>query len=151
MADFTLTRRIDASPRSSSTRSPTTGATPDYTPIRRAVLEREGDEEPNGKGAIRALHLAGPPMRERVIAFERPGLFTYELLSGLPVKDHVGTVTLEAQDGGTLMSYRVETTPTIPLSGPVVVGGMKVAIGRLMAAVQREAESRPAPAPASSA
>ena len=151
MADFTLTRRIAAAPDVVFDTITDHRRYSDYTPIRRAELEREGDEEPNGKGAIRALHLAGPPMRERVVAFERPHLFTYELLSGLPVRDHVGTVTLDARDGGTLMTYRIETTPTIPLSGPVVVGGMKVAIGRLMAAVAKEAESRPASAPAPSA
>lgn len=145
MADFTLTRQIDAPPEVVFDTITDHRRYSDYTPIRRAELEREGDEEPNGKGAIRALHLAGPPMRERVVAFERPHLFTYELLSGLPVRDHVGTVTLDARDGGTLMTYRIETTPTIPLSGPAVVGGMRIAIGRLIAAVQREAEGRPTP------
>jgi uncharacterized protein YndB with AHSA1/START domain len=145
MADFTLTRQIDAAPEVVFDTITDHRRYSDYTPIRRAELEREGDEEPNGKGAIRALHLAGPPMRERVVAFERPHLFTYELLSGLPVRDHVGTVTLDARDGGTLMTYRIETTPTILLSGPAVVGGMRIAIGRLIAAVQREAEGRPTP------
>ncbi len=147
MAEFTLTRRMSASPETVFDTITDHRRYSDYTPIRRAELEREGDTEPNGTGAIRALHLAGPPMRERVIAFERPRLFTYELLSGLPVRDHVGTVTVEADGDGALMTYRVETTPTIPLAGPVLVAGLKLSIGRLMAAVQREAESR-APAPA---
>ena len=118
---------------------------PDYTPLRRVVIEREGETEPNGKGAIRALHAVGPPIREHVIAFERPRLFTYEVLSGLPVRQQIGTVTVEPSNAGTLMSYRIEMTPKIPLSGPVLVAGAKVAIGRLMAAVQREAEGRPTP------
>lgn len=144
MPTFTLTRRIEASPEVVFDTITDHRRYSDYTPIRRAELEREGDTEPNGKGAIRALHLVGPPMRERVIAFDRPHLFTYEILSGLPVRDHVGTVTVDAAGSGSLMTYRIETTPTIPLSGPVVVNAFKIGIGRLMSAVQREAESRPA-------
>lgn len=142
MADFTLTRRIDASPEVVFDTITDHRRYSDYTPIRRVELEREGDQEPNGKGAIRALHALGPPIREHVIAFERPRLFTYEVLSGLPVREQIGTVTLDPDGGGTLMSYRIELTPRIPFSGPALVAGFKVAIGRLMASVQREAENR---------
>lgn len=144
MAEFTLTRRIDASPEVVFDTITDHRRYPDYTPIRRAELEREGETEPNGKGAIRVLYVLGPPIREHVVAFDRPRLFTYEVLSGLPVKEQIGTVTLDAEDAGTLMTYRIEMTPKIALSGPVLAAGTKVAIGRLMAAVQEEAESRPA-------
>jgi len=146
MAEFTLVRHMDASPEAVFDAITDHRRYSDYTPIRRAELEREGDTEPNGKGAIRALHLVGPPMRERVIAYERPHLFTYELISGLPFRDHIGTVIVDPDGSGSRMTYRVETTPTIPLSGPVLVGALKLSLGRLMAAVQKEAESRPAPA-----
>lgn len=144
MAEFTLTRRMNASPEAVFDAITDHRRYSDYTPIRRAELEREGDTEPNGEGAIRALHLVGPPMRERVIAYERPRLFSYELISGLPVRDHVGTVTIDPAGSGSLVTYQVETTPTIPFSGPVLVSALKLSLGRLMAAVQREAESRPA-------
>lgn len=142
MAEFVLTRKMEAPPEVVFDTITDHRRYSDYTPIRRAELEREGDSEPNGKGAIRVLHVAGPPMRERVIAFERPHLFTYELLSGLPVRDHIGTVTVDPAGSGSLMTYRVETTPTIPLAGPAFVAALKLSIGRLMAAVQREAQSR---------
>lgn len=144
MAEFTLTRHINASPEVVFETITDHRRYPDYTPIRRTELEREGDTEPNGKGAIRVLHVVGPPIREHVIAFDRPHLFTYEVLSGLPVEEQIGTVTLDAEGAGTVMSYRIEVTPKIPFSGPVLVAGAKIAIGRLMAAVQKEAESRPA-------
>lgn len=149
MAEFTLTRRIDAAPETVFDTITDHRRYSDYTPVRRAELEREGNAEPNGEGAVRTLHLLGPPLRERVIAYERPRLFSYELLSGLPVRDHVGTVTIDPDGSGSRMTYRVQTTPTIPLAGPVLVQGLKLSIGRLMAAVASEAESRPAPAPAS--
>ena len=47
-------------------------------------------------GAIKRM------IRERVTAYERPSLFAYEVLSGVPVASQIGTVTLEASGGGCL-------------------------------------------------
>jgi uncharacterized protein YndB with AHSA1/START domain len=118
----------------------------EITPVRKAELEREGEPSPNGVGAIRVLTVAGPPMREEVIAYERPQRFSYKILSGLPVRDHVGTVELKATGGGTEMAYAVKTTPTIPLAGPVFMLILKKAIRDLMAGVAKESERRAADA-----
>lgn len=117
---------------------------PEITSLRKAALEREGEPAPNGVGAIRVLTVAGPPMREEVIAYERPWRFSYKILSGLPVRDHVGTVELEAADGGTEITYAVKTTPTLPLAGPVFMAVLKKAIKDLMAGVAKESERRAA-------
>ena len=115
----------------------------EITPLRRAELEREGEPAPNGLGAIRVLSaLPGPPMREEIIGYERPSRFSYKILSGLPVRDHVGTVELRPVDGGTELVYAVKTTPTIPLSGPVFMAILKKAIRDLMAGVAKESERR---------
>jgi hypothetical protein len=117
----------------------------EITPLRRAELEREGEPAPNGLGAIRVLSaLPGPPMREEVIGYERPSRFSYKILSGLPVRDHVGTVELGAKGGGTELVYAVKTTPTIPLSGPVFMAILKKAIRDLIGGVAKESESRAA-------
>lgn len=118
----------------------------EITPVRKAELEREGDPAPNGVGAIRALTVVPPPMREEVIAYERPERFSYKVLSGLPLRDHVGTVELKAVDGGTEMAYAIKTTPTIPLAGPVIIMVLKKAIRDLIAGVTKESERRAADA-----
>lgn len=118
---------------------------PEITSLRRAELEREGEPAPNGLGAIRVLTVAGPPMREEVIAYERPSRFAYKVLSGLPVRDHVGTVEMQPDgDGGTEIVYAVKTTPTIPLAGPVFMAILKKAIRDLIAGVAKESERRAA-------
>jgi uncharacterized protein YndB with AHSA1/START domain len=116
----------------------------EITPLRKAALEREGEPSPNGVGAIRVLTVAGPPMREEVIAYERPYRFSYKILSGLPVRDHVGTVELKAANGGTEITYAVKTTPTIPLAGPVFMVVLKKAIRDLIGGVTKESERRAA-------
>ena len=114
----------------------------EITPLRKATLEREGEPAPNGLGAIRVLSVAGPPMREEVIAYERPSRFSYKILSGLPVRDHVGTVEMRPADGGTEVVYSVKTTPTLPLGGPVFMLVLKKAIRDLLGGVAKESERR---------
>jgi len=146
VASFTLTREI-AAPAEVVFEVLTDHARyAELTPLRRSELEREGSPDPNGIGAIRKLTAVGPPMREEVIAFEPPDRFSYTVLSGLPVRDHVGTVELSEQGGGTKMVYAVRTHPTIPVVGFAVVAGVKQAIGGLIDGVAKESERRAAAA-----
>jgi uncharacterized protein YndB with AHSA1/START domain len=114
------------------------------TPLRRAELEREGEPAPNGVGAIRVLTAVGPPLREEVLAYEPGTRFSYKLLSGLPLRDHVGTVELTPAGGGTKVVYAVRTTPTVPLAGGAVVAVVKVGVKQLLGGVAKESERRAA-------
>lgn len=144
MASFTFTREIAAPPET------VFGVLTDHrkyselTPLRKSELEREGDPAPNGLGAIRKLSAIGPPLREEVIAYEPDGRFSYKLLSGLPVRDHVGTVELTASGSGTKMVYAVRTHPTVPVVGAVVVAVIKQAVKGLVDGVVKESERRAA-------
>lgn len=142
MAAFAIERNVAAPPETVFAVITDHRAYPDYTPLRKAILEKEGSPAPDGVGAVRALYLAGPPMREEVLAYEAPRRFTYRLLSGLPARDHVGTVTLTPEGEGTKIAYEIETTPTIRPLAPLILAGMKIGIGRLMVGVAAEAEKR---------
>ncbi|MDX6635057.1 MAG: hypothetical protein QOF06_1260 [Solirubrobacterales bacterium] len=143
MASFTYVRQVAAPPEVVFDILTDHRRYTEITPLRKAELEREGEPAPNGRGAIRVLSaLPGPPMREEVIAYEAPRRFSYKILSGLPVRDHVGTVELRPKDGGTEITYAVKTTPTIPLAGPVFMAILKKAIRDLIAGVAKESERR---------
>ena len=147
MASFRYVRRVAAPPEVVFDVLTDHRRYTEITPLRRAELEREGEPTPNGLGAIRVLAAApGPPMREEVIAYERPFRFAYKILSGLPVRDHVGTVEMQPSGEGTELVYAVKTTPTIPLSGPVFMAILKKAIRDLIAGVAKESERRAADA-----
>ena len=105
---------------------------------------RAGAERP--RRDPRAQRAVGPPMREEVIAYERPSRFSYKVLSGLPVRDHVGTVELSPSDGGTEVAYAVQTTPTCRVGGSVVIAVLKQAIKELLGGVAKESERRAADA-----
>jgi uncharacterized protein YndB with AHSA1/START domain len=146
MASFTYERQVAAPPEIVFDVLTDHRRYTEITALRKAELEREGEPEPNGLGAIRRLTLAGPPMREEVIAYERPHRFSYTVLSGLPVRDHVGTVELTPSGDGTRVVYAIRTTPTLPVGGFAVVATMKRAIRTLLAGVAKESERRAADA-----
>lgn len=144
MASFKYVRQVAAPPETVFDVLTDHRRYPEITALRKAELEREGEPAPNGVGAIRVLTVAGPPIREEVLAYERPRRFAYKLLSGLPVRDHVGTVELTPADGGTEVTYAVKTTPTLPFGGPVFMLFLKKAIRDLLGGVAKESERRAA-------
>jgi uncharacterized protein YndB with AHSA1/START domain len=146
VASFTFVREIDAPPEVVFDLLTDHRRYAEMTPLRKSVLEREGEPAPNGVGSIRVLSALGPPLREETIVYERPSRFSYKLLSGLPVRDHVGTVSLEQSDGGTRVTYAVRTNSTLPFGGGVVIALIKQGITQLLNGVSSEAERRAAAA-----
>lgn len=112
------------------------------TPLRSSTLEREGSPDPNGVGAIRRLALAGPPIREEVTEFERPSLFGYKALSGVPAKEHSGTVRLSERSGGTILTWHVDSVPKLRVPDAVYVAALKPVINQLLRGVVKESERR---------
>lgn len=139
MPGFTLVQRTAATPERVFDVLTDHRAYPSFTPLRRVELEREGEPPPNGVGAIRVLHAVGPPIREEVTLFERPRRFSYRLLSGAPVRDHVATVTLDPENGGTRVVYTINSTPTVPLGKAAVLAVLKLSIRRLLKGAVSEA------------
>ena len=131
--------------RSSSRCSPTTARYAEITPLRKSELEREGEPAPNGVGAIRVLRAVGPPLREEVIAYEPPSRFSYKLLSGLPVRDHVGTVELTPERRRHQDRLRgAHDADRAAGRRAVVVGRSKQGIKQLLDGVANESERRAA-------
>jgi uncharacterized protein YndB with AHSA1/START domain len=144
VASFTFVREVKAPPETVFDVLTDHRRYAEMTPLRKSVLEREGEPAPNGVGAIRVLHSVGPALREEVIGFERPGRFSYRMLSGVPLRDHVGTVSLEPGGAGTKVTYAVRTTPTLPVVGAAVVAVAKLAIKQLLNGIVAESERRAA-------
>jgi uncharacterized protein YndB with AHSA1/START domain len=143
VASFTFNREIAAPPETVFEVLTDHRRYSELTPLRKSVLEREGEPAPNGVGAIRKLTAVGPALREEVIAYEQPSRFSYTLLSGLPVRDHVGTVELTPNGGGgTKMVYAVKTQPTVPVVGAAVVAAVKQAVKGLIGGIAGESERR---------
>jgi uncharacterized protein YndB with AHSA1/START domain len=109
--------------------------------VRRSTLDREGVPAPNGVGAIRRIEAVGPPIVEEIIDYRRPTRYAYKMLSGAPVRDHVGTVELREAGAGTEVSWHLRSTSKIPgLNRPLSLL-LKRVIGELLKGAVKAAES----------
>lgn len=142
MASFTLFREVAAPPEVVFDVLTDHRRYAEITRLRKSELEREGDPAPNGVGAIRVLRAVGPPIREEVVVYERPSRFSYKVLSGLPLRDHLGTVSLEPSDGGTRVTYALKAIPIVPFAGRAVMLLLERAVTELLNGVVSESERR---------
>jgi hypothetical protein len=110
----------------------------EWTPARAVVLESLGRPDPNGVGAVRALRLWGPTIRERITAFEPPTRLEYELVSGLPFRDYTGEIVIEPRGDGSLISTTISFRTIIPGTQFLVALAIRVAsVGAARAAQRR--------------
>jgi uncharacterized protein YndB with AHSA1/START domain len=143
MTEFTLTRTTTAPIETVFDALTDHRAIADYVwAVRRSTLDREGTPAPNGVGAVRRLEALGPAIVEEIIEYQRPTGYAYKMVSGAPVRDHVGTVALREVGTGTEVSWHLRSTPKIPgldwLLSPVLKrvisellnGGVDAAEGR---------------------
>jgi uncharacterized protein YndB with AHSA1/START domain len=142
VASFTLLREVAAPPEVVFDVLTDHRRYAEITRLRKSTLEREGDPAPDGVGAIRVLAAVGPPVREEVVVYERPNRFSYKVLSGLPLRDHLGTVSLEPSDAGTKVTYALKAIPTVAFAGKVVMLGLERAVTELLNGVVSESERR---------
>jgi uncharacterized protein YndB with AHSA1/START domain len=109
----------------------TAGATwPSWSGHDSFELEREGDEAPEGVGAIRVFRRGRIASRERVVEAVPGRRLSYELLSGMPLRDYRATVDLTPDGDGTLISWRSQFTPKVPGTGRIYRRFLQVFIER---------------------
>lgn len=90
---------------------------PDWSPLGSFELERPGTDEPEGVGAIRVFRTGRVTSRERVVAREPGRRFSYELLSGLPLRGYHADVDLSSDGAGTTIRWHSSFTATVPGTG----------------------------------
>jgi hypothetical protein len=76
------------------------------------TLEREGALERNGVGAVRQVAMLGRVIREEVTAFVAPQRMAYRALSGMPLPDYRGEVTVKPRNGvaGSVITWELSTS-----------------------------------------
>jgi polyketide cyclase/dehydrase/lipid transport protein len=93
---------------------------PRWGPITRFQLEREGDGEPEGVGAVRAFGRGPIHGRDEITGFARDRQFRYVHVDGLPVRDYRGVVDLVPAGSGTDIMWTVSFDARYPGTGWLV-------------------------------
>ena len=93
---------------------------PVWGPLDRFELEREGEGEPEGVGAIRVLGSGRIKGRDEITGFEQDREFRYVHLGGLPVRNYEARVTITPVDSGADITWRTTFDPKFPFTGMFV-------------------------------
>lgn len=81
------------------------------------TLEKIGQADRNGVGAVRRIHARGLTIFEEVIHFEAPREMQYKVLRGAPLTEHLGTIRVIPDGTGSRVDY------TIRFGCPLWAGG----------------------------
>ena len=90
---------------------------PSWSPIDSFELERPGDDEPEGVGAIRVFRTGRYTMREQIVELVPQRRFSYALLSGLALRDYRADVDLEPAAAGTAIRWHSSFAAKAPGTG----------------------------------
>lgn len=103
-----------------------------WAPGLKATLVRPGPAERNGVGAQRRIQPAPllPAFVEEVTAFEPEQRLSYRAVSGIPLRNYTGDVTLRPAGSGTEISYTVRADNRIPGAAAILANGLLFALKR---------------------
>jgi hypothetical protein len=94
------------------------GATwPTWGPLDSFELEKPGDGEPEGLGAVRVFRSGRVTGRDTIVELVPDRRFSYEHASNLPIRDYRADVDLEPTEGGTAIRWVSTFAPKIPGTG----------------------------------
>ena len=106
---------------------------PVWSTIDSFELEREGEGEPEGVGAVRIFRSGRIVGRDEILGFTQDRSFRYAHRKGLPVRDYRGEVDLTPDGAGTSIRWRVSYSPKVPGTGWL----LRKALTRFLAGVTR--------------
>ncbi|MFI6172007.1 SRPBCC family protein [Nocardia sp. NPDC051052] len=107
-----------------------------YLPIQ-VKLTKPGLTEREGVGAQHLLGVGPVGITEEITKLVPGERMEYKIVKGAPVKRHVGVVTFTDADNGTLVSYTMESEPSLPVPAKVLEFGLKNLITQFIKAAQK--------------
>jgi hypothetical protein len=90
---------------------------PDWSPIGSFTLDKEGEAEREGLGAIRIFQTGRTRSCERIVELVPDQRLSYTLVSGLPLRGYRADVDLEPNGAGTTIHWRSSFDPQVPGTG----------------------------------
>jgi uncharacterized protein YndB with AHSA1/START domain len=98
--------------------------------IRQSTLEREGQPEADGVGAVRRLGSGPFSSREEIVDYDPPKHLAYVMRGQFPIRGYRSDIDLsDGAHGGTVISWRSRFVPVVPGTGPIFGGFLKNIVG----------------------
>ncbi len=135
MTSFTLSRMVDLPAKKvweiagDFTKSPGPGVL--------VEVEKQGDPDAHGVGAIRAITIGKVRVRERLDSIDPPKSFAYTILSGAPIKNHSGKAEFIPKGSSTEIRWSGEFSPKIPFTGWICCKVSKGAVNGLIDEIEK--------------
>ncbi|WP_174188778.1 SRPBCC family protein [Nocardia barduliensis] len=107
-----------------------------FVPVQ-VKLVKPGLTEREGVGAQHLIGLGPVGVTEEITKLVPGERMEYKIVKGAPVKRHVGIVTFADADNGTLVSYTMESDPSLPVPAKVLEFGLKNLIGQFIKGAQK--------------
>jgi polyketide cyclase/dehydrase/lipid transport protein len=125
-----------ASPQQVWTVLADTASWPDWAPFDEVAVE-QGHEV----GEVRRLRSGRITTRERIVGFEPPRRYVYEIVSGLPIREYVAEVLLSpVVEGGTEVRWKASFRAKVPGTGWVLKRLLQGALRKGADALVRRAD-----------
>jgi len=102
---------------------------PSWSPIDAFDLERHGESEPEGVGAVRVLRSRRVTGRDTIVELVPDRRLSYTHTSRLPVRDYRGDIDLTPVAGGTEIRWATSFEPKYPGIGGLLRRGLDGFIG----------------------
>jgi hypothetical protein len=115
---------------------------PSWSPLGSFELVHPGAGDPEGVGAVRLFRTGRVQSRERVVVAKPNERFSYELISGVAVRDYVATVKLVASGDTTLITWRSTFRAKVPGTGWLYRRQLSTFIGLTVNGLAAAAESQ---------
>jgi uncharacterized protein YndB with AHSA1/START domain len=90
---------------------------PQWSPLESFELVERGDGVPEGVGAVRIFRTKRVISTERVVTVQPDEVFSYELVSGMPLRDYVAVIMLQPSGAGTAIRWRSTFRAKVPGTG----------------------------------
>lgn len=99
---------------------------------------RDSDQaDPNGVGSVRKVGIGPLGLKETVTRFEQDSLIEYTVTSVSPIRNHLGRIRFDENNGRTQVYYSIRFDEVVPLTGKVVKSALEQAIRKGMKRVPR--------------
>ncbi|MFD0359846.1 SRPBCC family protein [Nocardia sp. GCM10030253] len=107
-----------------------------YLPVQ-VKLTKPGLTEREGVGAQHLIGVGPLGVTEEITKLVPGERMEYKIVKGAPVKRHVGIVTFTDADNGTLVSYTMESEPSLPVPSKILEFGLRNLIGQFIRGAQK--------------